>query len=112
MTFVILIFTFEIIIFQLISRDLIKLSNLSNYVEYSKGLVLIIIHTTPFYTTEDIFNTGVNSSKLHDNILYEYLIRNDINFYPSLLREKGGFLMVGVRVRVMDADIKSNLAEK
>ncbi len=26
---------------------------------------------------EDVFDTGVNSSKLHDNILHEYLIHCD-----------------------------------
>ncbi len=49
---------------------------------------------------EDVFDTGVNSSKLHDNILQEYLILNDTNFCPYPLREKGGFLRIGVRIRV------------
>ncbi len=50
MTSFILIFTFEIIIFQLILRDLMKLSILSNHAEYPKELVLIVIYTTFFYT--------------------------------------------------------------
>ncbi len=49
MTFVILIFTFEIIIFQLISHNLIKLSILSNHAEHPQELVSIDIRTTPFY---------------------------------------------------------------
>ncbi len=61
---------------------------------------------------EDIFNTEVNSSKLHNNILHKYLILNDTNFCPSLFKEKGGFFRIGVKVRVIDADIKSNLAEE
>ncbi len=49
---------------------------------------------------EDFFNNGVNSLKLHDNILHEYVILNYTNFFPSPFKEKGGFLRVGVRIRV------------
>ncbi len=49
---------------------------------------------------EDVFDTEVDSSKLHDNILHQYLILNDTNFCLFPLREKGGFLRVGVRIRV------------
>ncbi len=52
MTSFILIFTFEIIIFQLISRDLIKLNILSNHAEYPKELVLIVIHIIPLYNSK------------------------------------------------------------
>ena len=47
-------------------------------------------------------DTEVNISKLHDNLLQYFLILNITNFCPSPLREKGGFLTVEIRVRVMD----------
>ena len=50
-----------------------------------------------------LLDTEVDISKLHDNLLQYFLILNVTNFFPSLLREKGGFLGVGIRVRVMDA---------
>ena len=49
------------------------------------------------------FDTEVDISKLHDNLLQYVLIFNVTNYCPSPLGEKGGFLRVGVRVRVMDA---------
>ena len=48
-------------------------------------------------------DTEVDISKLHDNLLQYFLILNVTNFCPSPLGEKGGFLRVGVRVRVIDA---------
>ncbi len=48
MTSFILIFIFEIIIFQFILGDFIKLSILPNHAEYLKELVQIIIYTTSF----------------------------------------------------------------
>ena len=54
-----------------------------------------------------ILDTEVNISKLHDNLLQYFLVLNVTNFCPSPLREKGGFLRVGVRVRFIDA-IKHN----
>ena len=48
-------------------------------------------------------DTEVDISKLHDNLLQYFLNLNVTNFYPSPLGEKGGFLRIGVRVRVMDA---------
>ena len=45
----------------------------------------------------------VDISKLHDNLLQYFLILNVTNYYPSPLREKGGFFRVGIRVKVMDA---------
>ena len=47
-------------------------------------------------------DTEVDISKLHDNLLQYFLILNITNFRPSPLGEKGGFLRVGVKVRVMD----------
>ncbi len=58
MTSFILIFTFEIIIFQLISHDFIKLNILLNYTEYPKGLVLIVIHTIPFDNSKISISNG------------------------------------------------------
>ena len=54
-----------------------------------------------------ILDTEVDISKLHDNLLQYFLILNITNFCPSSFGEKGGFLRIGVRVRVMDA-IKYN----
>ena len=48
-------------------------------------------------------DTEVDISKLHDNLLQYFLIFNVTNYYPSPLGKKGGFLRVGVKVRVMDA---------
>ena len=47
-------------------------------------------------------NTEVDISKLHDNLLQYFLILNITNYCPSSLGEKGGFLRVGIKVRVMD----------
>ena len=48
-------------------------------------------------------DTEVNISKLHNNLLQYFSILNVTNFCPSPHGEKGGFLRVGIRVRVMDA---------
>ena len=48
-------------------------------------------------------DTEIDISKLHDNLLQYFLILNVTNFCPFPLGEKGGFLRVGVRVRVIDA---------
>ena len=48
-------------------------------------------------------DTEVDISKLHDNLLKYFLIPNVITFYPSPPGEKGGFLRVLVRVKVMNA---------
>ena len=53
MTFIILIFTFKIIIPQLFSRNL-KLSILSNHAKYLKGLVPIVCYT--YYPFLHIFD--------------------------------------------------------
>ena len=53
MTFTYLIFYFNI--FQLFSYDL-KLSILSNYAEYSKGLAPFVICTIPFYTNFNLMS--------------------------------------------------------
>ena len=45
----------------------------------------------------------IDISKLHDNLLQYFLILNITNFCLSSLREKGGFLKVRVKVKVMDA---------
>ncbi len=39
--------------------------------------------------------------------LQKYLILNTTNFYPSLPGEKSGFVRVGIRVRVIDVNIKN-----
>ena len=52
-------------------------------------------------------DTEVDISKLNDNLLQYFLILNVTNFCPSPLGEKGGFLKVEVKVRVIDA-IKHN----
>ena len=48
-------------------------------------------------------NTEVDISKLHDNLLQYFLILDVTNYCPSPLKEKGEFLRVGVRVKVIDA---------
>lgn len=43
--------------------------------------------------------------------LYKYLILNNTNFYSSLPGEKSGFVMVVVRVRILDIiPLLSNLS--
>ncbi len=59
MTSFILIFTFEIIIFQLISHNFIKLSILPNHAEHPKGLAPIVIHATLFYTNIEKVETTI-----------------------------------------------------
>ena len=48
-------------------------------------------------------DTEVDISKPNDNLLQYFLILDVTNYCPSLLGEKGGFLRIGIRVRVMDA---------
>ena len=52
---------------------------------------------------EKIFlDTEVDILKLNDNLLQYFLIVNIINFCLSPLGEKGRFLRVGVRIRIMN----------
>lgn len=45
-------------------------------------------------------------SKLDNNILYEYYIFNNSNFYFSPLGKKNGFLGVEFKVRVININIR------
>ena len=47
--------------------------------------------------------TKVDISKPPDNLLQYFLILHVTNYCPFLLGEKGGFVRVVVRVKVMDA---------
>lgn len=59
---------------------------------------------------ENTFDTRINILKFHNNILYKYLILNNINFYPFLYGEKGEFFRVEIRIKIMDIDIKNQFS--
>ena len=48
-------------------------------------------------------DTKIDISKLYNNLLQYFLILNVTNFCLSILGEKGRFVKIGVKVRVMDA---------
>ena len=64
--------------------------------------MIIYYITHPSCRGEEFLDIKVDISKLRDNLLQYFLTLNITNYCPSPLREKGEFLRVEVRVRVMD----------
>lgn len=57
------------------------------------------------YKRKDFFDIEVDISKPHNNLLYKYLIFNNINFYSFLFRKKSEFFKVELRVKIRFIDI-------